>query len=81
MVWWNTTGKPCRTVTLHSRGPMSIAMIGPPRELGSLCTQFQRDGPLTHLLFLASSLLPVASLLRFAASIISLCLHSSVLHW
>jgi hypothetical protein len=33
-------------MTPHSRGPMSIAMIGPPRELGSLCTQFHRDGPL-----------------------------------
>jgi hypothetical protein len=42
------------------------------RELGSLCTQCHSDGPLTHLLFLASSLLHFASLLRFAPSLLRL---------
>jgi hypothetical protein len=44
MVWWNTTGKPCRTMTPHSRGPMSIAMTGPPANWGRCAHSVTRMG-------------------------------------
>jgi hypothetical protein len=65
MVWWNTTGKPCRTLTPHSRGPMSSAMTGPPANWGRRAHSVT---VMDHSRVFRSSLLRFFTSLRFFAS-------------